>query len=240
MQAAPTAAERRPGSGAGAGLLRAAGTTVLALFVVLMASSPPEAPRSADVTADSARRFFVENAAHLEVVALLSTIASALLVLTAALLRRLVVTALPGTVLGDVVLASGCLLAVYSWLFGAVFGVGDAEDPEAVDPAIALAWLGLLPLAEHLGDSVHVLRGLFVGAVALAAHRARWLPRWLSVLGLVAAAACLIGEIGGSTDWGGFVAVWFVGLVGFLLWLLLLGATLVLRSRRAPSTVARA
>lgn len=235
--AAPSTAAGLTATAAGdvpRGLLVTTGATLLALFAAYLGSSAPEGPDPTDVTAATAQSYFVGNATALEVAALFAVVAAVLLVVAGALLRRLVRTIRPGSALADVALAAACVLAIELWLYSAIAGVGDATDPAAVDPRMALDWYALKPVSETLGDSAHLFRALFVAAVALAAHQVRFLPRWLTVFGLTAAAFCALGELGGLTDGGGFVAMWFAGLAGFLLWLPLLGLVLLVRSRLAP------
>jgi hypothetical protein len=92
-------------------------------------------------------------------------------------------------------------------------------------------------LGETMGDLAAVPRGLFVLAVSLLASRARSLPRWLVWLGLVVAAANLVGVLGAGSGFVPFLVAFFVGLFGFVLWMLSVAVVLLvhaLRSRQAP------
>jgi hypothetical protein len=144
--------------------------------------------------------------------------------------------------LPDLLVVSGALTAVWIWVQGSldlipVVMLDDDGTLSAYDDQTLLALDPVARLGETMGDLAAVPRGLFVLAVSLLASRARSLPRWLVWLGLVVAAANLVGVLGAGSGFVPFLVAFFVGLFGFVLWMLSVAVVLLvhaLRSRQAP------
>jgi hypothetical protein len=127
--------------------------------------------------------------------------------------------------------AGSTLSAIYaiysvSWI-GTVLAVGDLTAPS---PTFELAWQ---LHAAAFAMSLPALGATFIGA-ALAAHKSRLTPLWLSLLGIVAGALLLAAGVV-SLEIADGSALLLVGLPGFfawIVWLLVTGVRLV-RGRTA-------
>jgi hypothetical protein len=125
---------------------------------------------------------------------------------------------------------------VWLWLHAAVAMIpivmaDDDRRLSAVPDTAVLAFDSSRRLGETFGDLSAVPRGLLILAVSLLALRAHFLPRWITYFGLIIATASLICIIGPVWWIAPFGTAALIGLFGFLIWLMLVSATL-LREKR--------
>jgi hypothetical protein len=111
----------------------------------------------------------------------------------------------------------------------------DGTDLATVDDETLQGWYGLSNLSHFLFDLGMAPVALVMVAASLAALRAALLPRWLGWLGLAFGAAGALGTAGVAIAWKPLALPWFGGLVGWVLWTLLVGMTLGLRWRRGKA-----
>jgi hypothetical protein len=195
------------------------------------------------VSGAAVRRFYESNQDAIGWLVVAESVSFAAMVLFVVALRA----SLPRSgdrsrMLPDLLVVSGALTAVWIWVQGSldlipVVMLDDDGTLSAYDDQTLLALDPVARLGETMGDLAAVPRGLFVLAVSLLASRARSLPRWLVWLGLVVAAANLVGVLGAGSGFVPFLVAFFVGLFGFVLWMLSVAVVLLvhaLRSRQAP------
>jgi hypothetical protein len=113
----------------------------------------------------------------------------------------------------------------------------DNRRLSAVPDAGVLNFDSARRLAETVGELSAVPRGLLILAVSLLALRARFLPRWIGWFGLVIAAASLVCVFGRTWWIEPFGIAALIGLFGFLIWLTLVGVTLLIRGVRATRSL---
>ncbi|GAA2683697.1 hypothetical protein Apa02nite_000430 [Actinoplanes palleronii] len=101
--------------------------------------------------------------------------------------------------------------------------------------SVAGAVLAVLP--GLAGDFPMVFIAVLTGAFSLVAWRTRIVPRWVSVLGAVVAAAAALGTAGVTLNSGVLYGFWFGGLYGWVLWIPITGIVLAVRTRRAAAVV---
>ncbi|PSK96372.1 hypothetical protein CLV30_12631 [Haloactinopolyspora alba] len=192
---ATTQSDMPPGAPGDRSARTLAGALFAALFVgglittsiLVPASAPPNRPDSA---ATDIQRYFLENGGVAELQALTQTTAAFLLVLfigsLAAMVRRLESerSGLAETVTSGGIVAAA-FLAVSALLAGTLGAEQISDSPATVS--------ALRQLSFFIGGVGHTVGlGVLVGAVSLAAHRARALPRWLTVAGLVSATLSML------------------------------------------------
>jgi len=140
----------------------------------------------------------------------------------------------PRRLLTDLATAAGILVAVWLWLYTAstMIPLVMADDDgrlSAVSDAAVMNFDSIRRFNETIGDLSAVPRGLLILAVSLLALRARFLPRWIAWFGLIIATASLICVIGPAWPMAPFGIAAMIGLYGFLIWLTLISATLLIR-----------
>ena len=137
----------------------------------------------------------------------------------------------------DLTMISGGLTAVWMLVQAAVdmVPVVAADDDGSFDhypDTTLLAMDFVARLGETIGDVATGPRGLFLLAVSLLALQTRMLPRWLGWFGLVVAAASLLAVLSTGFPNAVFTTAWFVGLFGFLLWVMTVGITCAVMGAR--------
>jgi hypothetical protein len=221
-------------------MLVAAGSGLAGVLAGLVAG-PEELDEG--VSGGAVRRYYEANQDAIGWLVVAESVSFAAMVLFVVALRA----SLPRSgdrsrMLPDLLVVSGALTAVWIWVQGSldlipVVMLDDDGTLSAYDDQTLLALDPVARLGETMGDLAAVPRGLFVLAVSLLASRARSLPRWLVWLGLVVAAANLVGVLGAGSGFVPFLVAFFVGLFGFVLWMLSVAVVLLvhaLRSRQAP------
>lgn len=158
--------------------------------LLVPASAPPNLPTSAPL---DVQRYFLAFGSVARVQALTQTAAALLLLLftssVAARIRRLDG---PTSGLASAAHAGGVLAAAFLAISALLAGALGAEQITS-SPATVSA---LRQLSFFVGGAGHtVWLGVLVGSVALAANRARVLPRWLTAAGLVSATLCLLSLV---------------------------------------------
>jgi Domain of unknown function (DUF4386) len=197
------------------------------------AADPPSG-----ATAEVLRRWYEQN---LDALGLSVTAGAvelgAITVFVVALAQLMRTAEAPHRLLTDLATASGILVGVWLWLHAAVAMIpivmaDDDRRLSAVPDTAVLAFDSSRRLGETFGDLSAVPRGLLILAVSLLALRAHFLPRWITYFGLIIATASLICIIGPAWWIAPFGTAALIGLFGFLIWLMLVSATLLVRGIR--------
>lgn len=215
-------------------------TSALAGIVYLLTVflTPPDGPAVAVATAPQIRSYLAANAAALRIATAAGVLGLVAFLIFVTSLARLVRNRLPVSMLADVVLTAGILLAGLYLLTVATTsmtlllpGLIDT-DPSAVDDAVLRGWYGLTGFTHFLGDLQMAPLALLLTGFSIAALRGRLLPRWLGVTGLALAGCAVLGLVGIATAWSPLYPLWFIALFGWVLWTLLTSITFGLRWRR--------
>jgi hypothetical protein len=233
----PAAATASVGRGTSERALLLAAAISGILYFVLAWARPPDGPAVETATAAQIRVFLVANLTALRLGAFVAVLAIPTVLVFTVSLSRLVRIRMPGSVLADLITGGGILVAILHWLVAAMASmtlvqVLDGTDLATVDDETLQGWYGLTNLSHFLFDLGMAPVALVMVAASLAALRAALLPRWLGWLGLAFGAAGALGTAGVAIAWKPLALPWFGGLVGWVLWALLVGVTLGLRWRR--------
>jgi hypothetical protein len=236
VQTSPSATQKVAQSTSERGVLLAAAIAGI-LYFILAWVRPPDGPPVEEATAAQIRAFLSENDTALRLGALVGALAIPTVLVFTTCVARLVRRRQPGSVLADLISGGGVLVAVLHWLVAATAGMTlvqalDGTDLATVDDATLRSWYGLTNLSHFFFDLGLAPVALVMVASSVAARRAGLLPRWLCWLGLVFGAAGALGTAGVAVAWKPLALPWFGGLVGWVLWTLLVGVTLGLRWRR--------
>jgi len=208
-----------------------AGCSGVVVFLALLVSGPQDLPEGA--TGDEVRRYLEGNLNGIGWLVFAQAVAFGALLLFVVGLRLLMRAGEePGRLLSDLAAVGGLLTAASFALKASLDMVPlvMADDYGKLTPYDdrTLRALDLLNrLGETVGDVATVPRGLLVLAVSLLALRSRFLPTWLAYLGLVVAAASLVGTVSLGWDLGFFSAAGLVGLFGFAGWVLAVSIVLL-------------
>jgi hypothetical protein len=92
-----------------------------------------------------------------------------------------------------------------------------------------LGYYGLMSVGDTLGSATTFAKGALMLAVGLAAVRTRFLPRWLGWLSIVLGAMAVGGGLG-VVDNPVTGSLWYAGLIGFALWPVAIGVTLLVKA----------
>ena len=127
---------------------------------------------------------------------------------------------------------------MWLWLYSAtkmipIVMADDDRRLSAVPDAAMLSLDSYRRFGETIGDLSAVPRGLLILAVSLLALRAHLLPRWIAWFGFIIATASLVCVIGPAWWIAPFGIAALIGLFGFLIWLILVSVTLLIRGARA-------
>lgn len=203
------------------------GTSALVLSATLWVESPE--PPEPGASADRIRSFIEANLDQTATAVMASAVGFGALLLVTVGLWRLVVARGDGQSFAAVMLLiSGSLSALWLGVTGAVdlvpvVAADDAGKLSAYSDQTLLTLDLVERLGETFGDISTVPRGFFLICAGLLIVRHRVLPRWTGHLALVVGAASLIGIVATALD-GGIAVAWLVGLFGFVLWILVIGA----------------
>ena len=218
------------------GVLLAAAISGIFYFILAWAR-PPDGPPVEAATPAEIRAFLSEHGTALRLGALVGALAIPTVLVFTVCVARLVRRRLPGSVLADLIIGGGVLVAVLHWLLAATVGMTlvqalDGTDLATVDDATLRSWYGLSNLSHFFFDLGMAPVAVVMVASSVAGLRAAFLPRWLSWLGLVFGVAGALGTGGVAVAWKPLALPWVGGLYGWVLWTLLVGVTLGLRWRR--------
>lgn len=129
-----------------------------------------------------------------------------------------------GAGLGRIAAAFGLMWATVIIAAGMIIGVGITTIATLTETDAAAAetlWLAVDTIGNGLGGGNEVIGAVWVILVSVSAWMGRALPRWVSVIGLVAGLAGLATMVPGLSDAGSVfglaMIVWF-SLVGIMLW----------------------
>jgi hypothetical protein len=207
----------------------------LLVVVSLFFEGPAELVRGRSGAA--VRSYYQENADAIELLVLAESLATLGMLLLAVALTVLAHRAGASPLVTALTAIAGGLTVLWLWMQAAVDMVplvmlDDDGAMAEYDDRTLLAVDLVGRIGETFGDVATVPRGLFVGAVSLAALQTRFLPRWLGWIGMVIAAASLVGVLGVALFFMPGIAAWFAGLFGFVLWTAALGVVMGLRAAR--------
>lgn len=204
----------------------------------------PDGPGIATATADQVRQHVTASGATIRADAVVGMVAvTAALVFFCALTRQ-VRDRLPGSLLADLLLASGILVVAYHWLITTAEALTTllphliGSDLGSVNDATLQGWYGLTGYTHFLGDLAIIPMALTMAAFSLAGRRGKLLPRWLTWAGLAVATAAAVGAVGILLAVDALYPAWFVGLFGYWFWVLAIAVTSLIRHRRLRTPTA--
>ncbi len=223
------------------GLLPTASAALV--YLATLFATPPDGPGVETATAAQIRAYLEANGSALRIQALALAVAGAAVVVLATGIAsqltarndqnpRPTVGNLPG-----LVISGGVLIAGWHWLTaaaesGTAVQALDGTALSAVDDAVLRSWYASTNITHLYGDIAMLAIALLLTGSCLGSLRTGLLPRWVAVLGLVAAAAGTIGTVGVTLAVPALSYVWFGGLFGWTLWLPCTAISLLVRSRR--------
>lgn len=192
----------------------------------------PETP--AEVTAESARGYFTENAAGLRTFGFLMAASAVLLVILLSQLRTLMTLA-GRPLAADIAFGSGILCAVWLLASGAMHASAALDGVDGVPDGGVLSFYTMMTLGDTFGSVATYAKGACMLAVGLAALRTRFLPRWLGWLSVVLGFMAIGGGLG-VVDNPVTPALWYGGLIGFAVWPLPVSIALLVKALRERSS----
>jgi hypothetical protein len=226
----------------GTAALAAAAASGIGFFALGLITPQPEGPPPETATGDQVRDYLQANDAALRTQAVLTVVSITVLLTLAVALARLVRQRLPGSMLADLILGAGVLTCLTAWVSTAsdsmtsMLWTTGRVDLASVDDDILRNWYALHSITHFFGDYTMVPTALVLGGFSAAALRARILPRWQALAGLLIATCAMLGTIGVALTFDALAALWFVGLFGWWLWTLTAGTTFALQARRLTRT----
>lgn len=198
----------------------------------------PDAPRVGQATAAELRTWVESNSTALHLTATALVLVAVSLVVVASGLSALARRHLEGSVLPELVAASGVAVAILLLLDAAASTVGlllprlvDTSLGDVSDPVV-VGWSAISGFTHLLGDLQlgFVALGLATGSVI--ALRLRLVPRWLCYGGIVVAGCAAFGTLGITLSLTALYPLWFVGAFGLYLSLLVLAVSSLVAGRR--------
>jgi len=208
------------------GILAAASGIVVTLLA--FGVNVPELPDT--VTAESARAYLVDNAGALEVFGMSMAASAALLMVLLGQVRAMIAQAENGRgFLADVAFGGGVLTAVWLLVTGAFHAATVFDGVDGLPAELVTSYYGLMSVGDTLGSASTYAKGVLMLAVGVAAIRTRALPRWLGWLSVVLGAMAVLGGLG-VVENPVTPALWYGGLIGFAVWPMLVGITLIVKA----------
>ena len=210
-----------------------AALTGLMLFVVSLGTFTPESsPAVGDATAAEIRRFAADNAGTLKLNQVAALIGIVLLVVFVAALAQLVRARRPHSIVPDVLVLCGAVIAVHNALNTAVKTIfAFPHEVASVSDSTIVAWYDLDGVVQWFGAMVRVAPCMvLIAAFSVFALRTRLMARWVSWAGLAVAAG---GIARGVDVFDVLGPVGFVTLFGWWLWPLAVGGALGVRWLKA-------
>ena len=188
--------------------------------------------------ADQIRSFLAAHDSGLRVLAAAGALAIPLVLVFTTSLARLIRAQLPGSQLADLVVGGGVLVAVWHWVVIAgtsttLVQALDGYDLARVDDATLRGWYGLSNFTHLFADLGMAGIATVMAAASIAILRTHLVARWVGWLGVICAAGGLLGTLGIATAWVPLADIWFLGLFGWWLWILIVAVSCALRLRHA-------
>lgn len=174
------------------GLLGAVAASGLLWFVLIWVPQV-DGPSVETATAHQIRSFLADNDTGIRLTATAGALLIPLVLVFAASLARLVRRRGEASALPEIILGAGVLVAVTQWIVVAASWMTlvqtlDGYDLAKVKDATLVGWYGLSNFAHLFGDLAMAGTATMVAAVSIASLRTRLLPRWISWVGITAAA----------------------------------------------------
>ena len=229
-------AQSDPSNRTDRGVLLAA--TISGLLYVVVAFVPQvDGPPVETASADQIRAFLAAHDSGLRILATTSAIAIPLVLIFTVSIARLIRTRTPTSPLADLVVGGGVLVSLWHWLVVAGTSMTlvqtlDGTDLATVDDATLRGWYGLTNFTHFFADLGMAGIATVIAATSIATLRTGLLARWQGWLGLVIAAGGTLGTAGITMAWSPLSQVWFIGIFGWWLWVLIVAASCGLRLRR--------
>lgn len=213
------------------------------LYVVVAFVPQVDGPPVETASADQIRSFLAEHDSGLRILALAAALAIPLVLVFITALARLIRGRIPGSQLADLVVAGGVLVAIWHWVVVAGTSTTlvqelDGYDLARVDDATLRGWYGLSNFTHFFADLAMLGIATVMAAASIAALRTGLFARWLGWLGLVFATGGVVGTIGITLAWKPLAVVWFLGIFGWWLWVLIVAVTCGVRFRRRDARAA--
>jgi hypothetical protein len=198
----------------------------------------PDAPNLGDAGATEVRDWIAANSTALRVSALAMLLTALCLVVTAAGLASLARRRLAPSMLPDALLACTVVVAVVLVLDIAASTTGrvvpqllDTTISDVTDPVV-VGWLAIGGYAHYLGDLNMAFIAVVLVSGSLLALRLHLTKRWLCYLGVALGVCGGLGVIGLVLAVPVLYALWFAGIFGLYLGLLVLCVSCLLAWRR--------
>jgi hypothetical protein len=222
----------------GRGSLAAAGIAGLTYFLS-SSGSFPDGPQMSTATAQEIRDHVTASGGAIQGPAFAGMVGIAAALIFVPALARQVRDRLPNSLLADAVLGAGLLVIIYQWLVVVAESLLrflpdllDSTDLAQVSDERVQGWYGLIGFTHYMGDLALVPMMMLVGAFSIAALKGKLLPTWQGWLGLVIAAAGAVGMVSILGVIDALYPLWFAGLIGYVIWVLVISITFLIRMRR--------
>ena len=213
-------------------------TAAVVSFVAGFFFPPPDGPRVGQADAAEVRRWVETNSGALHVSATALLLAAVGFLVLAAGLSALVRRHVRGSMLSELLVGGTVVVVVLLILDTAAQtmslllpGLVDTDLAEVSDPVV-VTWLAIGGFAHFLGDLQMAFVAVVLASGSLAALRLQLVNRWWCYLGFVLAACAALGTLGITLSVAALYPLWFVGIYGFYLSLLVLGGSATLAWRR--------
>jgi hypothetical protein len=201
----------------------------------------PDAPGLGSSDADAVRAWIAANSTALRASAVAIMLVSVTLVATAAGLVSLARRRLSASLVPDLTLACAVVVGVVLMLDIAASTTGrvvpqllDTTISDVTDPVV-VGWLAVGGYAHYLGDLNMVFISVLLACGSQLALRLRLTKRWLCYLGMALGACGGLGVIGLMLAVPALYPLWFAGMFGLYLGLLVLSISCLLSWRRLAS-----
>jgi hypothetical protein len=214
-------------------------------FVAGFFFPPPDGPRVGQASAAEVRSWVEANSVALHAAATGLVLAAVGFLVVAAGVSALVRRHLPGSMLSELLVGGTVVVAVLLVLDTAAQTMGlllpglvDTDLAEVSDPVV-VTWLAVGGFTHFLGDLQMAFIAVVLASGSLAAHRLGLVNRWLCYAGLGLAGCAVLGTLGITLSVDALYPLWFAGIYGFYLSLLVLAASALLSWRRVGRRDAR-
>lgn len=213
------------------------------LYVVVAFVPQVDGPPVETASADQIRSFLAEHDSGLRILAAAGVLAIPLVLVFTTALARLIRGRRPGSQLADLVVAGGALVSVWHWVVVAgasttLVQALDGYELADIDDATLRGWYGLSNFTHLFADLGMLGIATVLAATSIAALRTGLFARWLGWLGLVFATGGVIGTVGIAIAWKPLATVWFLGIFGWWLWVLIVAVTCGTRLQRRSARAA--
>ncbi len=207
-------------------------------FVAGFFFPPPDSPRVGQASAADVRGWAAAHSGSLHAAATGLVLAAVGFVVVSAGLSALVRRRLDGSMLAELLVGSAAVVAVLLVLDTAAQtmslilpGLLDTTLVDVSDPVV-VAWLAIGGFTHFLGDLQMAFIAVLLASGSLATLRLHLVHRWLCYVGLGLASCAALGTFGITLSVRVLYPLWFVGIYGFYLSLLVLAVSAALAWRR--------